>query len=580
MKQRINKAIRCICFLTVFVFLFVNIQDVFVEDYTGSVLASGIYEMEDDTVQVIFLGCSHVYYGISPQEIYNHSGLVTYNCGTSIQSVSSSYYMLSDVLKHQSPEVVVLDAASLFYEEEIPERQIMVLNILKSMPNKLEMANYYLDCLNMDKNSEDENSLSDEDSSAKDEADGTQDEDGSTQDEDGNTGDEAGDAKNEDNNSDDSSEDTTKEEIAINNADEFVGIMLPVYSYHQRWKKLLKKDFVYNDLTNKYTKGYSFRNIYRDKEYLIEDMYEEVDEEYYLEINDTNLKYLLKIKDLCDENDIQLMLTAVPAVGKKESPTTYNKAKYDEVVKLSKKYGIDYFDLTYSEESELNLDERYDYYNDVHLNYSGAVKTSRYIGDYLHDRYGVKAKKNRQYDEDKLYYDKVRYIMKYAMSYRFDKYMELLNENADDLVVIVTLQGDGIKELTKDEKALLKQFGIKEDLTKLEGQAFICVKDGNEILYKERDGEKLEYTYRTDNTEIVINSYGAEALQKNTIVTTIDDINYACGKTGINIVILDKESELVLDSIYYKNKNSFNHIKDDTSNIIFSKYEEYVLGIK
>ena len=65
------------------------------------------YNMEKDTVDVLFLGTSHSYCGFSPQDFYDLHGIRSYNLGSSRQGIWLSYYWLKEALKTQKPKIVV-----------------------------------------------------------------------------------------------------------------------------------------------------------------------------------------------------------------------------------------------------------------------------------------------------------------------------------------------------------------------------------------------------------------------------------------------------------------------------------------
>lgn len=67
------------------------------------------YEMEKDSIDVLFLGSSFAVNAFSPQEIYNVYGIRSYNLGSEQQSIFLSYFWLKEALRFQSPKVVVLD---------------------------------------------------------------------------------------------------------------------------------------------------------------------------------------------------------------------------------------------------------------------------------------------------------------------------------------------------------------------------------------------------------------------------------------------------------------------------------------
>ena len=67
------------------------------------------YQLDKNSVEVIFLGSSHAVSSFNPQIIYDTYGIRSYNLGCEQQSLVISYYWLKEALKYQSPEVVVID---------------------------------------------------------------------------------------------------------------------------------------------------------------------------------------------------------------------------------------------------------------------------------------------------------------------------------------------------------------------------------------------------------------------------------------------------------------------------------------
>lgn len=72
------------------------------------------YEMERDSIDVLFFGASVAVNSFSPQEIYNAYGIRSYNLGSEQQSVFLSYFWLKEALRYQNPKLVVLDTLFLF----------------------------------------------------------------------------------------------------------------------------------------------------------------------------------------------------------------------------------------------------------------------------------------------------------------------------------------------------------------------------------------------------------------------------------------------------------------------------------
>ena len=78
------------------------------------------YEMEKDSVDVIFLGSSHAISAFSPQMLYDGCGIRSFNLGSEEQSLLVSYYWLKEALRFQKPQAVVLDTVVCFPFMETP----------------------------------------------------------------------------------------------------------------------------------------------------------------------------------------------------------------------------------------------------------------------------------------------------------------------------------------------------------------------------------------------------------------------------------------------------------------------------
>lgn len=74
----------------------------------------GFYDEPKNSLDVIFLGSSHLYFGIDPNVIWKNNKLKTYNLGLNEQPMWLSYFYFKEALKYQTPKVVVLE---VFYLE-------------------------------------------------------------------------------------------------------------------------------------------------------------------------------------------------------------------------------------------------------------------------------------------------------------------------------------------------------------------------------------------------------------------------------------------------------------------------------
>lgn len=68
-----------------------------------------------DSIDVLFLGSSYAYCDWNPGVMYSESGLTGYVMAGGEQTMGVSYYTLKEALKTQSPSVVVMEGAPLFF---------------------------------------------------------------------------------------------------------------------------------------------------------------------------------------------------------------------------------------------------------------------------------------------------------------------------------------------------------------------------------------------------------------------------------------------------------------------------------
>lgn len=83
------------------------------EDNAATQIATGFYEEEDNSLDVVYFGLSTMRNGISPLVIWNTYGITGYSRASSIQSPLISYYLLEETLLTQKPKVVVVEASPL-----------------------------------------------------------------------------------------------------------------------------------------------------------------------------------------------------------------------------------------------------------------------------------------------------------------------------------------------------------------------------------------------------------------------------------------------------------------------------------
>lgn len=104
-------------------------------DYTYQMMKE-MYS-QSQPVDMVFLGASHVYRGITPKSLESVLGGNVFNLGSSSQSSISSYYLLREILGSTDVKTVVFEVTSRSMESEIDSQKAVRI-----------LSNYYKPSLN------------------------------------------------------------------------------------------------------------------------------------------------------------------------------------------------------------------------------------------------------------------------------------------------------------------------------------------------------------------------------------------------------------------------------------------------
>lgn len=324
MRIKFQEIIRVVCFTTVFLLLLTWLSDVFIPKWEGkrnaAVKVASFYQQPKNSIDVLFIGASSFRSGLSPLLMWEQHGITSYLRVSSRQSPIVSYYYLVESLKTQSPKLVVLDAISLFQENDIKELEPYFRNSIDPMKLSVEktmIASYIAS------HSESQN---------------------------------------------------------------IVSYWFPLLRYHSRWKEITADEFRYS-----FIKDYDYlRGAYPDftntpLEYPIDYM-AQIDET--AQVEDDALLYFQKTIELCQKNNIQVMLLTIPRL-------TWTYSKHAAVQQMADQYGLIYLDYSFPESiNEIGLDAATDFFDKNHLNVLGSSKISVNLGTFLQETYGIPDRRN------------------------------------------------------------------------------------------------------------------------------------------------------------------------------------------
>lgn len=381
-SSRMGKFRKVLSFFVIFSILFLLLQNLLtpVWNYPNSednlsYSYEGFFQSPSNTYDVIFLGTSHMLYGISPMEIYKEYNVCTYNLGTSGQPIDATYYTLEEVFTNQSPKVVVLDASSLFTDEE-HELDSLWRFVMDSLPfglAKLKYANRYATFF-------------------------------------ANQG----------------------EEFDLNEYTlRFASAFFPMIEYHDRFDELNENDiFDVPGVEEYYLAGYFLQTFHESSGVTVDEMnaYEK-ENESLANIYSHNAKVLEQIQKLCKEHECELLLTKIPAIHRGKWYTgAWTYARYEAVKSLADSLHISYYDLLY--DGDISIDVERDYTDGgAHLNYLGAKKTSLFLGEYLKDTYQLEEKTYKGFEENEEGYDALTTVAFLQLIFDEKEYDEYLTHH-------------------------------------------------------------------------------------------------------------------------------------------------------
>lgn len=120
MRKKLGFAVRLVCFFTLlgscyYAYCRWITPKFFTDtDWPTTTTFAGFYDLDKDSVDVLFLGSSHGVTSFCPQEVYNQYGITSYNLSSDQQGLVTSYYWLKEALRYQTPKAVVLECYFCF----------------------------------------------------------------------------------------------------------------------------------------------------------------------------------------------------------------------------------------------------------------------------------------------------------------------------------------------------------------------------------------------------------------------------------------------------------------------------------
>ncbi len=116
-EETVHKILKVIFFIGIFSCIFFGVTENLFKRRTP--IVDYVYnKAPKNSIDLLFVGSSHSYLGFNTKIFDNSFNINSYNFATGAQSIEGSYYAIMEILKKQSPKIIVLEAFSLYLESE------------------------------------------------------------------------------------------------------------------------------------------------------------------------------------------------------------------------------------------------------------------------------------------------------------------------------------------------------------------------------------------------------------------------------------------------------------------------------
>lgn len=274
---------------------------------------------------------------------------------------------------------------------------------------------------------------------------------------------------------------------------------------------------------------------------------------YEPELSEEVREWVMKINQLCNENGAELLLIKVPVYTQVyDYGAAWTSIKSDQMKSFSEETGIPFLDLQYDVDLEIDLSDDYKD-GGKHLNYLGAKKVSSYLADYLVQNYDVGGKTDPQMENNLPLYNRLTDIALLQLETDFASYLKNLNSRKEECIICMSARDDMCAVLSDEDIRALHSLGLQSDFedTLETADSFLAYIDGGEVIYEAISNRKLSYTPENVDSDLKISIVSSGKYSTANASIKVNGKQNAVNTNGINIVVIDKDTGMVLDSVAF-----------------------------
>jgi len=110
-KDKTFKIAKSVAFSILLIAAMTSFFSIFrIKSWAGICEMDIFYKLPNNTVDVLFLGSSHVFVNINPAVLFSEYGITSFVLGGSAQPLWNTYFFLCEALRTQKPKAVILEA--------------------------------------------------------------------------------------------------------------------------------------------------------------------------------------------------------------------------------------------------------------------------------------------------------------------------------------------------------------------------------------------------------------------------------------------------------------------------------------
>ncbi len=121
---------RIICLVIVALLLYGKLNSILSVKVSDAESIHVLREMPQNSLDVIFVGSSHVGMNIDNQQIWEEYGISSMNVWAGMQPIWNSYYYVKEVLRQQRPKVICVDVFLCANEVDYSTQEVALKNVL------------------------------------------------------------------------------------------------------------------------------------------------------------------------------------------------------------------------------------------------------------------------------------------------------------------------------------------------------------------------------------------------------------------------------------------------------------------